>query len=103
MAPRDESEAWKSTWVLFNCFLSIAALDDARVWGQFLAWIRRDRRPSALDFVPPPSSNPLSRIRRRLAAALGRYPAGCRGYAYWCFDQDDRVYNYTGRWVVTYR
>jgi hypothetical protein len=97
MEPKDASQAWKSPWVLFNCFLAVASLDDSRIWGQMLAWIRRRRRLSTIDFVPPPTTNVLKGTFYRVAASLGLYPGGCTGYAYWLFEQDDRVYNYTGR------
>ncbi|WIA20534.1 hypothetical protein OEZ85_004929 [Tetradesmus obliquus] len=76
------NKAWRSPWVMLNCFLSIACQDDSRIWGQFLGWFRRRHTTSMLDYVPSPSNN------------------GLTGYAYWLFSQDGNVYNYTGSVIL---
>lgn len=82
---------------MFNCFLSIASLDDARLWGQFLAWIRRRRRPTTWDVVPRQPGSRFVSFLYRMFTSYGRYPPGSKGYAYWLFSQDANVYTYTGR------
>jgi hypothetical protein len=91
------AEAWKSSWVHFNCFLAIAALDDARLWGQFLAFASRGRSTGVLNWVPPASNYWKHSLLHCPGVAFGFPPKDCRGYAYWLFAQDGNVYDFTGR------
>jgi hypothetical protein len=106
------NDAWRFPWVHFNCFLAIAALDDARLWGQFLAYASRSARFRAArttDLVPladndarrDPLCQCISFLKRSLwhwpKVAAGFPPDNCSGYAYWLFAQDGNVYDFTGR------
>jgi hypothetical protein len=95
-------ETWRSPWVYFNCFLSIAALDDARLWGQFLAYATRGWT-GTLDLVPQAKTLGGSWFMSiwhwpRIATNCRWFrPSSCCGYAYWLFAQDGNVYDFTGR------
>jgi hypothetical protein len=101
-------KAWRSSWVYFNCFLAIAALDNARLWGPILDYLsllgKGQFRAGVLDRVPPAANSWWKSIWHwpRIATGFSWFrPASCCGYAYWLFAQDSNVYDFTGRCEAT--
>jgi hypothetical protein len=100
------NEAWRSPWVHFNCFLAIAALDDARLWVQFLAYASRSasfRAAHTTDLVQLAGNDsrrgPWCQCFSFKKVAAWFLPDNCSGYACWLFAQDGNVYDFTGRYA----
>jgi hypothetical protein len=86
--------------VYFNCFLAIASLDDARIWGQFLAYVFRGGSAGVDNRVPQAENSWVKSVWDWPLLVAGHAPEKCSGYAYWLFAQDGNVYDFTGRCVL---
>jgi hypothetical protein len=114
---RGSTPAWRSPWVLHNVFLSIGALDDARIWSMLSAWLSRFFLSSFLVYVPwhdtlwqevwgflftwwaalwPPDKS----TQEQTASVKGDDRQRNVAYAYWLFSQDKHVRTITGSMVA---